>query len=203
MEELLQNIDLEKLESFGYQSQLGKSLKNTLRKFDKEELFEELRDIIRYYTCIAGEIPFEKRIKAIQSCELKYKKYFPSKEVEKVFNDILGIRITVDAYSVFDKLKLPDGSEVADMRNGKASDDGYRGIHVYLQKDHFRYPIEDQFVTTKDKIFNEWLHDNTYKYVADIKVGWKLRYLYEEGVIESLDDFREELKNVLSDSKKI
>lgn len=203
MEELLQKIDWEKLENLGYRSQLGKSLKNTLRKFDKEELFEELRDMIRYYTCIAGEVPFEKRIKAIQSCELKYSKYYPSKEVEKVFNDILGIRITINSYASFDELELPCGSETADMRNGKASDDGYRGIHVYLQQDHFRYPIEVQFVTPMDKTFNEWLHDNTYKYVTDIEVGRKLRYLYEEGVIQNLEDFRKELRNVLSDSKKI
>ena len=34
------------LEDVEYQSKLGKSLKNTLRKFDKEELFEELEEIV-------------------------------------------------------------------------------------------------------------------------------------------------------------
>ena len=94
--------------------------------------------MIRYYTCIAGDIPFEKRIKSIQSC------------------------------------------------------------HVYLQKDHFRYPIEIQFVTSADKQFNAWLHDNTYKYLENAEVGKKLRKLYDEHHIRTEADFRKELENVLS-----
>ena len=124
------------LEEVEYESKIGKSLKNTLRKFDKEELFEELMDMICYYTTIAADIPYEKRIKSIHSCELKYVRYFPSKEVEKVFNDILGLRITLDSYDVFDMIEIPPSVTVADMRNGKAKDDGYRGIHVYVQKSH-------------------------------------------------------------------
>lgn len=48
------------LEDVEYKSKLGKSLKHTLRKFDKEELFEELMDMISYYTTIAADIPYEK-----------------------------------------------------------------------------------------------------------------------------------------------
>lgn len=198
MEELFEEIDWQELENIAYQSKLGKSLKNTLRKFEKEELFEELRDMIRYYTCIAGDIPFEKRIKSIQSCELKYNRYISDIETEKVFNDILGLRITVTSYTVVDQIEFPVGSKVADMRSGKINDDGYRGIHVYLQKDHFRYPIEIQFVTSADKQFNAWLHDNTYKYLENAEVGKKLRKLYDEHLIRTEADFRKELENVLS-----
>lgn len=203
MEELFQVVDWQKLEDTGYQSSLGKSLKNTLRKFDREELFEELRDMIKYYTCIAGDIPYENRIKSIQSCELKYNKYYPSTEVEKVFNDILGLRITIESYDLLDLMEFPVGSKIADMRNGKVHDDGYRGVHVYLQKDHFRYPIEIQFVTTRDKIFNGWLHNNTYKYLENAEIGKHLRKLFDDSVIINEQDFRKELENVLSDSKKI
>lgn len=88
-------------------------------------------------------------------------------------------------------------------RKGKANDDGYRGIHLYFQKDHYHYPIEIQFMTAADKQFNEWLHIKTYKYVSDNKVGSYLRTLYDEGKIISEDDFRKELENVLSHSKEI
>lgn len=203
MEELFCDINFEELAEVAYKTSLGQSLKNTLRKFDKEELFEELRDAIRYYTTIAGEIPYENRIKAIQSCELKYSKYYPDMNVEKAFNDILGIRITVISYDIVDCIEIPAGVKVADMRNGKVRDDGYRGIHIYVQKDHFRYPIEIQFVTEKDRVFNAWLHDNTYKYISDINIGRHLRELYEAGVIKTKEDFRKELQNVLPNSEEV
>ena len=54
-----------------------------------------------------------------------------------MFNDVLGIRIIVDSYDVVDNIKLPDFVKMADMRNGKANDDGYRAVHMYYQKNHF------------------------------------------------------------------
>lgn len=53
------------------------------------------------------QLPFEQRVKSLQSCVLKYDRYYPSREVEKVFNDILGIRIVIDDYTLFDSLELP------------------------------------------------------------------------------------------------
>lgn len=203
MEEMFQQISWEELEKLGYQTKLGKSLKNTLHKFDSEQLYQELRDMIMYYNEFAEQIPYENRVKSIHSCEIKYNKNYPNTEVEKVFNDILGLRIIIDDYAFVDSIEFPAGSKVADMRNGKAKDDGYRGIHVYLQKDHFRYPIEVQFFIPMDKMFNAWLHDYTYKYVSDTKIGKYLRNLYEQGVIKSVEDFRKELDYVLSGCKEI
>ena len=128
MEELFQKITWEEIEELGYQTKLGKSLKNTLRKFGSEQLYQELRETIMYYTELAEQIPYDNRVKSIHSCEIKYNKYYPSTEVEKVFNDILGLRIIVDDYSLVDKIEFPAGSKVADMRTGKANDDGYRGV---------------------------------------------------------------------------
>ena len=123
--------------------------------------------------------------------------------MEKVFNDILGLRITLDSYEILDMIEIPPSVTVADMRNGKAKDDGYRGIHVYVQKSHFHYPIEIQFVTEKDKFFNQILHDEVYKYVDDALVGSKLRALYDAGKIICREDFRKELKYVLFGSKEV
>ena len=107
------------------------------------------------------------------------------------------------SYEIFDMIEIPPSVTVADMRNGKAKDDGYRGIHVYVQKSHFHYPIEIQFVTEKDKFFNQILHDEVYKYVDDALVGNKLRALYDAGKIICREDFRKELKYVLSGSKEV
>ena len=189
-------IDWNTLERISYRSQLGKSLKNTLRKFNKEELFDEINSLILYFTEHENIITHEHRIKSLQSCNLKYKKYYPSVEVEKVFNDILGIRIIVNDYTVVDNIILPDGVKIADMRNGKANDDGYRGIHMYYQKDHYHYPIEIQFMTLKDRQFNEWLHIFLYKYVSDNLIGVRLRRLYDNGIINTEEDFRKEMQNL-------
>lgn len=204
MENVL-TVDWNLLSNLSYRSELGKSLKNTLRKFDKEELFAELDAMISYFTEVATEktVPYENRIKSLQSCEVKYQRYYPTGQVEKVFNDILGLRIVIDDYDVFDNIKQPDYVRVADMREGKANDDGYRGIHVYYQKDHFHYPIEVQFVSARDRQFNEWLHIYVYKYIKDSSVGSDLRKLYDNGTIQDENQFRKELENVLSSRKEI
>ena len=118
-------IDWNMIDNISYQTQLGKSLKNTLRKFDKEALFDEIDSLIMHMIENEENIKEEHRVKSLQSCYLKYDKYFPSTQIEKVFNDVLGIRIIVDSYDVVDNIKLPDFVKMADMRNGKANDDGY------------------------------------------------------------------------------
>lgn len=80
------------------------------------------------------------------------------------------------------------------MRNGKANDDGYRGIHLYYQKSNRHYPIELQINTVKDRIFNDWLHQELYKYVSNNNIGIELRKKYDDGIITSLEDFKGELK---------
>lgn len=189
-------IDWDSLKSISYQSNLGKSLKNTLRKFDKEELFDDIESAISYFTEIALEevVHYPYRVKSLQSCMIKYEKYYPSTAVEKAFNDLLGIRIIIGDYSDLDSLQLPEMTKVVDMRNGKAIDDGYRGIHIYFQKDHSHYPIEIQFMTPSDRQFNEWLHIYVYKYIEDRSVGRHLRELYEQGVIKNEESFRKEMQ---------
>lgn len=190
----LQTIDWDSLDNISYRTTLGKSLKNTLRKFDKMELLEEVNDAITFFTEHDKEIKSEHRIKSLHSCLLKYEKYFPSTEVEKTFNDILGIRIVINEYSILDKMDFPKQVKIADMRNGKAVDDGYRGVHMYYQKDHHHYPIEIQFMTAKDRQFNEWLHIYFYKYVKDTSIGATLRKLYDNGTIQSEEEFKKEMK---------
>ncbi len=182
------------LDSVSYETKLGKNLKNTLRKIDRNELMEELKDyrlflkkrkdMLRDYTY---------RIKSIQSINLKYDRYYPSKEINSCFNDILGIRMIVDNYDINienDKIRH------VDMSKGKKNDDGYRGYHIYYKKSNYHYPIEVQFFTERDYIFNMWLHKYVYKY-KDNSIGIKLRELYDKNIIMTEEDFKEEFNKCI------
>ena len=89
---------------------------------------------------------------------------------------------------------------IADMTNGKASDDGYRGVHVYYQKSGRYYPIEIQFNTLYDRQLNNWLHDYLYKKNYPIGIGKVMRINYERGLICNEHEFKEVLNDVLSGS---
>ena len=54
-------------------------------------------------------------------------------KLRKVFNDILDFWAFCDSYDAVLKLSR-EKIRIADMSNGKAHDDGYRGVHVYFQR---------------------------------------------------------------------
>ncbi|MCI6276992.1 MAG: hypothetical protein MR639_09680 [Clostridium sp.] len=178
------------LDAISYETKLGKSLKNTLRKVDKEILMEELNDyrlFLKKRRRLLDEYTY--RIKSLQSINLKYNRYYPTKEIGSCFNDILGIRIIILDYDI--NLNNENIKHV-DMSSGKKNDDGYRGYHIYYKKSNYHYPIEVQFFTERDYIFNMWLHKYVYKY-KDNMIGIKLKDLYDKGIIQNEDDFKEEL----------
>lgn len=92
---------------------------------------------------------------------------------------------------------------MADLSGGKLRDDGYRGVHACFQLSSFHYPIEIQYNTYYDRQFNNWLHKYIYKKSFDDSVGYCLRRTYEDGKIKNENEFKEVLKNVLSDCKEI
>ena len=142
------------------------------------------------------------RIKSLQSSVLKYHRYYPDHQARKVFDDLLGFRSLCDNYE--DVLALHEIPElrVADMSQGKANDDGYRGIHVYYQLDGHHYPIEIQYNTYYDRQFNNWLHKYIYKKNYKNEIGLKLRKMYESAKIQTEQDFKEALEHVLFDCEK-
>ena len=83
------------------------------------------------------------------------------------------------------------------MSKGKANDDGYRGVHLYYQKDNFHYPIEVQFNTLYDRQLNNWLHSFLYKKDYPDEIGRQMRLCYEKGLVRNKEEFEEVLKNVL------
>lgn len=206
LEELEKNgLSLGTLHQLSCKSCLGKSLVNSLRRFDKAALFLELQEIIAFYqeSDILDDVDLDYRIKSIDSCERKYIKFYPEMRFEKVFNDILGFRMLLDSYEKLLVGEMPQYFRKVDMSQGKAKDDGYRGVHIYYQPTHFHYPIEIQANTYYDRQINNWLHKYLYKKGYDHAIGRTLRNLYECGKILNEKMFEEALQDVLSDCKKI
>ena len=191
---------MEELKTLSFQSNLGISLKKNLHYFDQSQLLEELDEVRRWYLMQPqlSDLPIDYRIKSQQSIELKFSRYYPDHQVRKVFNDILGFRSLVDSYKPLLDSSLSDSIRVADMSLGKAHDDGYRGVYVYYQRSGFCYPIEIQYNTFYDRQFNNWLHKYTYKRVLDVRVGARLRLLYERGKIRNEEQFVRSIRDVLS-----
>ncbi len=194
-------LTIELLEKLSYKSQLGTNLKKNLHYFDKESLIEELTKVNEWYDECEElhELALDYRIKSIQSAIMKYDRYYPDHQARKVFDDLLGFRSLCDNYEDIFILREIKGFRVADMSNGKANDDGYRGVHVYFQVDGNHYPIEIQYNTYYDRQFNNWLHKYIYKKNYNNSVGLELRNLYESAKIRTEEDFKEALKHVLSD----
>ena len=196
-------LSIDILTSLSYKTGLDKSLKRNLHHFDKELLLDDVDSAIAFLDmqgALLESIATDYRIKSEQSAHLKYERYYPDSLVEKVFNDLLGFRSLCDSYSEIIALSDVPYFRVADMTEGKANDDGYRGVHVYFQVDHFHYPIEIQFNTYYDRQINNWLHSFLYKKGYDNLVGKRMRLEYERGIIKSDKDFEEVLKDVLPHS---
>ncbi len=207
MEDILKKdgLSFELLEALSYRSELGIRLKKNLHYFDKQELFDELMEIHKWYleSIQLRGLSVDYRIKSIQSALLKYDRYYPDHQAAKVFNDLLGFRTLCDNYEDVLQMSGHDKIRVADMSSGKAKDDGYRGVHVYFQLSSFHYPIEIQYNTYYDRQLNNWLHKYVYKRGYKNQVGYCLRQTYESGKIKNESEFKEVLGDVLSDSEEI
>lgn len=202
MSDILQRdgLTIELLSRLSFQSGLGINLKKNLHYFEKDSLFQEIIRINEWYDEFEElhELALDYRIKSVQSAILKYHRYYPDHQARKVFDDLLGFRSLCDNYD--DVINLQDYPEfrIADMSQGKANDDGYRGVHAYFQLDGSHYPIEIQYNTYYDRQFNNWLHKFLYKKNYDNSVGVQLRGLYESAQIQTEQDFKEAMKHVLS-----
>ena len=201
----MNGLSVKILDELSFESQLGIPLKKNLHYFDKDLLIGELLTMTEWLDEqeILSDIALDYRIKSLDSILLKYDRYNPDHQMRKVFNDILGFRAFCDSYDqILEAEEKSSRFRIADMSDGKAEDDGYRGVHVYYQKSGRHYPIEIQFNTLYDRQLNNWLHDYLYKKNYPIEVGRILREKYQNGLIRNEHEFEEELNNVLSDSKR-
>lgn len=196
-------LSIEILDALSFESHLEIPLKKDLHYFDKNELIDELIAMTEWLDEqeILSEIAIDYRIKSLDSILMKYDRYYPDHQTRKVFNDILGFRAFCNSYNqvLVDKISQ---FRVADLTNGKAADDGYRGVHVYYQKSGRHYPIEIQFNTLFDRQLNNWLHSYLYKKDYSLEIGKIMRQKYEEGLIHSEYEFKEVLEDVLSSGEE-
>lgn len=199
-------LSIEFLREISYNSTLGFSLKKSLRKVNIEELCNDLKNAIQWYNKILfRQINLDYRVKSSSSIKKKYYRYLEvGKPIEKVFNDTLGFRSVVSSYKELDGLRNIKEIKFVDMSDGKAYDDGYRGIHIYFQIDHYHYPIEIQYNTHYDRALNDWLHFYLYKNKnISNKIGCIMREEYEKGNIRNEEEFKEVLENVLYNSERL
>jgi putative GTP pyrophosphokinase len=186
-------FELDEIESLSYKSKLGRSLKAPLTSFNYDDLIEDIDQGLIFYDNLQNEgyLDFlldygtSYRVKSIQSCIHKCDRFWGKRSVENCFNDLLGIRVIIEDW---DELWYPSGVAVADMRNGKWVDDGYRAVHLYYQISHDYYPIEVQVNTYYDRIFNQYLHDYVYK-THDPAIGRYMKECYDAGYIRNEEDF--------------
>ena len=197
-------LTIELLSKLSYKSEIGINLKKNLHYFEKNQIFAELVKVNAWYDEFEElhDLALDYRVKSVQSSILKYHRYYPDHQARKVFDDLLGFRSLCDNYEDVLALQIIPELRVADLSQGKANDDGYRGIHVYYQLDGHHYPIEIQYNTYYDRQFNNWLHKYIYKKNYKNEIGLQLRKMYESAKIQTEQDFKEALEHVLSDCEK-
>jgi ppGpp synthetase/RelA/SpoT-type nucleotidyltranferase len=95
-----------------------------------------------------------------------------TKQMYKTLNDVLGMRFVIQCtegelqeivYKFVNESPYDEACRISDQTEGKANNDGYRGIHVYIQPNRNIFPVEIQFWTRTHALLNEYLHDNIYK----------------------------------------
>ena len=195
---LLNGLSVPILSALSYPVAPTISLKHTLQSIPKDKLLSDVFAMAEWLDEqeLLGSMALDYRIKSFASIEAKYNRYLNSDlQVRKVFNDILGFRGFCGNYDDVLSIDYP-GFRVADMTQGKANDDGYRGVHIYFQLDGRHYPIEIQFNTFYDRQLNNWLHDYLYKKNYPNLVGKRMREYYEGGDIRNESEFVEVLSRV-------
>ena len=130
----LNGLTISILERLSYRSQLGRSLKQNIHYFDREDLFQELTKATEWMAeqSVLDEIALDFRVKSVESIILKYNRNYPNRQARQTFNDLLGFRAFCDDYQ---ELIGSDSAvfRIVDMSGGKANDDGYSFVHLYYQ----------------------------------------------------------------------
>lgn len=182
-----QFISKEILDLLSYRSTLGQSLKQiSLRSTSLETILDDIAKYrSTYIDVLVQENLIGSRFKSEDSIIRKYEKTIRTNGgFKQCFNDVLGFRLRFDDYPE----KFPSYFRVVDLRSGKRTDDGYRAIHLYYQRDNLAYPIEVQLWCGNDYAFNIWSHQHIYKYKTP-EIGKMLYQEYSAGTIRTEQDF--------------
>lgn len=192
-----QFISKEVLDELSYCSSLGQSLKQiSLSKTPIEKIIQDIGKYrANYVDVLIQENLIGSRFKSDDSIYRKYEKTIKNNGgFKQCFNDVLGFRLHMEEYPT----EFPEYFRVVDLRKGKATDDGYRAIHLYYQRDNRAYPIEIQLWCGKDFQYNVWSHKYIYKYDS-AELGKRMYRLYCENQIKTEEEFFEKLEKVRSE----
>lgn len=187
-------IPVEILDMLSYHSTLGQSLKQiSLSRTPIEAILDDIAKYrASYIDTLVQENLIGSRFKSEDSILRKYRKTVANHGgFKQCFNDVLGFRLRFDEYPD----RYPDYFRVADLRNGKQVDDGYRAIYLYYQRDNLAYPIEVQVWCGKDYYFNLWSHQYVYKYKS-LEIGKQLYLEYAAGKIATELEFQKRLQEL-------
>lgn len=149
-----------------------------------------IADIISYECLVQNSDIFKDyafRVKTEDSIMRKLKRY-PDKDAQQIFNDVLSLRLIVDEYPE----SYPDYFRVVDMSEGKADDDGYRGVHLYYKRDNYSYTIEIQLWSKEHQEFNTWMHRKGYK-TATTEILHTLKRAYDLGLLNTFEKYSRRL----------
>lgn len=96
-------------------------LNKTLHKFDKQELMRDISYSRDFYDEALENLnfPYNYRIKSLESCRIKYDRYYPNYTVERTFNDIFSARIIINNYQDAYDFTDTKPSRESNMINGK------------------------------------------------------------------------------------
>lgn len=190
-------IPKEILDELSYTSTLGQSLKQiSLSKTPIDRIIQDIgRYRANYVDILVQENLIGSRFKSDDSIYRKFEKTLRNKGgFKQCFNDVLGFRLHLEEYPT----DFPDYFRVVDLRNGKQTDDGYRAIHLYYQRDNRAYPIEIQLWCGADFRYNIWSHKYIYKY-DNADIGRAMYQLYVDNEIHTEWDFIEKIEEMRGD----
>ena len=187
-------IPKEVLDLLSYHSTLGQSLKQiSLSATPINKILDDIGKYrAEYIDTLIQENLIGSRFKSEDSIMRKYSKTIANHGgFKQCFNDVLGFRLRFEDYPE----SYPDYFRVVDLRQGKQTDDGYRAIHLYYQRDNMAYPIEVQLWCGDDYYFNIWSHQYVYKYKSP-HTGRQLYLEYTAGKIKTEQEFKRRLKEL-------
>ncbi|WP_394120328.1 hypothetical protein [Planococcus donghaensis] len=193
-----------------WESNVIGTFKKSLRHYDSDSVYTEA---VNFFDQAATDellsaiteleefdINTSYRFKSEQSFQFKWNKESNTgRPLKKVANDLVGIRLIINVEKLpMEKLiqimkELEDKVQIINFyENPKSEDDGYRGVHFYLQKTTKTFPVEIQVWDYKAALLNFYAHEVIYK---NIEAGINERQ-YALAVQQALAAFPQKPENI-------
>ena len=181
MQRAIENILMNAAKVQEWQSDRLGTFKKSIRHYDTEYMYTEALSFLDQDT-VDGllsavskledyGISTSYRFKSEQSFLYKLRKESNAERpLKKVANDLLGIRLIVneEEFSIDQIIRIFEdtGYKIITVNfydHPKPEDDGYRGIHFYIQENTKTFPIEIQVWDYKSALLNFYAHEVIYK----------------------------------------